>query len=178
MTLSRFLRDYLYIPLGGNRLGRGRSDANLMATMTLGGLWHGAAVTFVAWGALHGVFLTAERHVRGHLHLNVWVRRFIVVNGFAFTMIFFRSPNFEVATTYLSRFAHPAAATMWKPIVLVLTFGMIALQWMPQRPLGRVRVWFEGLQPAALAAAMVASILVVTATVPSQGVPPFIYFQF
>ncbi len=58
MTLSRFLRDYLYIPLGGNRKGRMRRYANLMITMLLGGLWHGAGWTFVAWGALHGIYLT------------------------------------------------------------------------------------------------------------------------
>jgi len=57
MTLSRFLRDYLYVPLGGNRKGPGRRHVNLMATMLLGGLWHGAGWTFVAWGALHGAYL-------------------------------------------------------------------------------------------------------------------------
>ena len=58
MTLSRFLRDYLYIPLGGNRKGTMRRYINLMITMLLGGLWHGAGWTFVAWGALHGIYLT------------------------------------------------------------------------------------------------------------------------
>ena len=57
MTLSQFLRDYLYIPLGGNRHGRVLRYVNLMITMLLGGLWHGAAWTFVVWGALHGVYL-------------------------------------------------------------------------------------------------------------------------
>jgi alginate O-acetyltransferase complex protein AlgI len=57
MTLSRFLRDYLYVPLGGNRKGPVRRYTNLLATMVIGGLWHGAAWTFVAWGALHGIFL-------------------------------------------------------------------------------------------------------------------------
>ncbi len=57
MTLSRFLRDYLYIPLGGNRRGALRRYANLMLTMLLGGLWHGAAWTFVIWGGLHGLYL-------------------------------------------------------------------------------------------------------------------------
>jgi alginate O-acetyltransferase complex protein AlgI len=60
MTLSRFLRDYLYIPLGGNRKGKLRRYANLMATMLLGGLWHGAGWTFVCWGALHGIYLTVN----------------------------------------------------------------------------------------------------------------------
>ena len=57
MTLSRFLRDYLYIPLGGNRHGRSRRYLNLMATMVLGGFWHGAGWTFIAWGTLHGLYL-------------------------------------------------------------------------------------------------------------------------
>lgn len=61
MTLSRFLRDYLYFPLGGGRLGAWRRSINLMITMLLGGLWHGAAWTFVAWGALHGLFLLLHR---------------------------------------------------------------------------------------------------------------------
>ncbi|HEX3425172.1 MAG TPA: MBOAT family O-acyltransferase [Acidimicrobiales bacterium] len=61
MTLSRWLRDYLYIPLGGNRRGRVRTYVNIMITMLLGGLWHGAAWTFVAWGALHGIGLCVER---------------------------------------------------------------------------------------------------------------------
>ena len=61
MSLSRFLRDYLYIPLGGNRHGEARRAANLMLTMLLGGLWHGAAWNFVAWGGLHGVYLIVHR---------------------------------------------------------------------------------------------------------------------
>jgi alginate O-acetyltransferase complex protein AlgI len=61
MTLSRFLRDYLYIPLGGNRGGPGRGAASLMITMLLGGLWHGAHWSFMLWGGLHGIFLIVNR---------------------------------------------------------------------------------------------------------------------
>ena len=64
ITLSTWLRDYLYIPLGGNRKGKGRTYINLMLTMLLGGLWHGASWTFVVWGALHGIYLCAERWLR------------------------------------------------------------------------------------------------------------------
>ena len=64
ITLSAWLRDYLYIPLGGNRKGVGRTYVNLMLTMLLGGLWHGASWTFVVWGALHGIFLCVERWLR------------------------------------------------------------------------------------------------------------------
>lgn len=68
MTLSRFLRDYLYVPLGGNRKGPTRRYINLMITMVLGGLWHGAGWTYLAWGALHGIYLVANhawRYLRG-----------------------------------------------------------------------------------------------------------------
>jgi D-alanyl-lipoteichoic acid acyltransferase DltB (MBOAT superfamily) len=65
VTLSRFLRDYLYIPLGGNQRSGARRYANLLITMLLGGLWHGAAWTFVAWGALHGVYLVINRLWQG-----------------------------------------------------------------------------------------------------------------
>ena len=64
ITLSAWLRDYLYIPLGGNRKGEGRTYINLMLTMLLGGLWHGASWTFVAWGGLHGLYLWVEKFVR------------------------------------------------------------------------------------------------------------------
>ncbi len=60
ITLSRFLRDYVYIPLGGNRRGEARRNVNLMATMLLGGLWHGAAWNFVLWGGLHGTYLIVQ----------------------------------------------------------------------------------------------------------------------
>ena len=68
MTLSRFLKDYLYIPLGGNRFGANRRSLNLMATMLLGGLWHGAAWTFVVWGGLHGFYLLVNHSWRSRVH--------------------------------------------------------------------------------------------------------------
>src|SRR5207248_5745130 len=87
MTLSRFLRDYLYIPLGGNRLGRVRRYVNLMVTMLLGGLWHGANWTFVVWGGIHGVGLATERLFVGKREitpsssfLGRWARRIFIFN--------------------------------------------------------------------------------------------------
>src|SRR5437773_9356704 len=64
MTLSRWLRDYLYIPLGGNRQGRTRTYLNLIVTMLLGGLWHGASWNFLIWGGYHGALLALERAIR------------------------------------------------------------------------------------------------------------------
>lgn len=71
MTLSRFLRDYVYVPLGGNRKGKSRRYANLMLTMLLGGLWHGAGWTFVMWGGLHGLYLVIN-HAWTRLHKHLW----------------------------------------------------------------------------------------------------------
>ena len=73
MTLSRFLRDYLYIPLGGNRRGSGRRWVNLMLTMLLGGAWHGAGWTFIVWGALHGLFLVVHGAWRQGLARLAWL---------------------------------------------------------------------------------------------------------
>src|SRR3954453_14547877 len=80
MTLSRYLRDFLYIPLGGSRGGKLQTARNLMITMLLGGLWHGAAWGFVLWGALHGLYLVAERPLRDRVHAPAWLRWLIVLN--------------------------------------------------------------------------------------------------
>ena len=107
MTLSRFLRDYLYIPLGGNRLGERRRQVNLMATMVLGGLWHGANWTFVAWGALHGVYLTVNhwwRNLRGGRRPGLigraagWTLTFLAV---VVAWVFFRADTFHGALAVL-----------------------------------------------------------------------------
>ncbi|MBI3517607.1 MAG: MBOAT family protein [Proteobacteria bacterium] len=102
MTLSRFLRDYLYIPLGGNRKGPTRRYVNLMLTMTIGGLWHGAAWTFVLWGFLHGSYLVINHAWRAvWTPLDRWwsrtVARFITVVAVIISMVTFRAPDLPVA---------------------------------------------------------------------------------
>lgn len=98
MTLSRFLRDYLYIPMGGNRNGELQRYRNLILTMLIGGLWHGAAWTFVAWGALHGVALAInqlwDRYVRIRLFGLGWVLTFVLV---ALLWVLFRATSFDRA---------------------------------------------------------------------------------
>jgi alginate O-acetyltransferase complex protein AlgI len=115
MTLSQFLRDYLYIPLGGNRHGRVLRYVNLMITMVLGGLWHGAAWTFVIWGALHGVYLcvnhawnrfvpaVAPRFART-ADIVALVLTFLAV---VIAWVFFRADNTASALSILSRMADP-----------------------------------------------------------------------
>jgi alginate O-acetyltransferase complex protein AlgI len=110
MSLSTWLRDYLYIPLGGNLKGRVRTYINLMVTMLLGGLWHGASWTFVLWGGLHGLYLAAERFLREAIPEREWFRTvwfkvamalvtYFLVN---ITWVFFRAQSLGDASTYLA----------------------------------------------------------------------------
>jgi D-alanyl-lipoteichoic acid acyltransferase DltB (MBOAT superfamily) len=106
ITLSRFLQKYLYIPLGGNRHGTFRKHLNLMITMLLGGLWHGANWTFVVWGGLHGLFLIVNHFSREVLKFTLpkpiaWVLTMMAV-GLAW--IFFRAENFTVAIAMIRSF--------------------------------------------------------------------------
>ncbi|MNY26190.1 Peptidoglycan O-acetyltransferase [compost metagenome] len=102
MTLSRFLRDYLYFPLGGNRKGSRRRSVNLMLTMLLGGLWHGAGWTFIVWGGLHGVYLlvnhawqSSGRRMPG---IVAWPLTFVAV---VCAWVFFRADNLHAAGNLL-----------------------------------------------------------------------------
>ena len=108
MTLSRFLRDYLYFPLGGNRRGKARRYLNLMITMVLGGLWHGASWTFVAWGTLHGLYLVANHAWRAASHRlglrprqsTVWTRglaRLLTFVSVVMAWVLFRADSFASA---------------------------------------------------------------------------------
>lgn len=98
MTLSRFLRDYLYIPLGGNRKGNIRTYVNLITTFLLGGLWHGAGWTFIIWGLLHGIALAIHRFWQSlGFRMNKILAWFITFNFINITWIFFRAKDFESA---------------------------------------------------------------------------------
>ena len=102
ITLSRFLRDYLYVPLGGNRRGELHRHGNLITVMLLGGLWHGAAWTFVFWGGLHGIYLVLNhlwRRVGGRLPALLAAP--VCFLAVVLAWVFFRAPTFEVATTML-----------------------------------------------------------------------------
>ena len=111
MTLSRFLRDYVYIPLGGNRHGPRRRMINLMLTMLIGGFWHGAAWTFVAWGALHGAYLIINhgwQRIEGSFWLpwrgrpaGRWLARLITFMAVMLAWVFFRAESFAAATNVL-----------------------------------------------------------------------------
>ena len=116
MTLSRFLRDYLYIAIGGGRCGVARRHANLLVTMLLGGLWHGASWTFVAWGALHGIYLMINHGWRAARRrfglapgpesaIGRWTARTVTFGCVAVGWVFFRAESFDGASTLLAGMA-------------------------------------------------------------------------
>ena len=131
ITLSTWLRDYLYIPLGGGRGSKGRVQFNLMATMALGGLWHGAGGTYVAWGVLHGVYLCIFHLLkpsmdRGDLRwLTAWPRWIKIIVFFQFVSlayIVFRSPDLGFCGRYLAHLAQSdwlTAETSWSGVALL-----------------------------------------------------------
>ncbi len=107
ISLSTWLRDYLYIPLGGNKHGITRMYAALMITMLLGGLWHGAAWTFVVWGALHGIYLVVERMLRSKIQIKINAFTGILLALLTYTMVnftwvFFRAREFSTAKNMIT----------------------------------------------------------------------------
>lgn len=124
MTLSRFLRDYLYIPLGGNRKGPVRRYTNLMITMLLGGLWHGAGITFVLWGLLHGLYLcinnawTAFRQKLGWKPMPKHLAISITFLAVVFAWVPFRSGNYELASSGNARLAWNTTASFYHSMVI------------------------------------------------------------
>ena len=98
MTLSRFLRDYIYIPLGGNKKGSFRTYSNLLTTFLIGGLWHGAGWTFIFWGLLHGIALAIHRAWQSFgFKMNMILAWFITFNFVNITWVFFRAKSWEDA---------------------------------------------------------------------------------
>ncbi|MCF7674371.1 MAG: MBOAT family protein [Akkermansiaceae bacterium] len=124
MTLSRFLRDYLYIPLGGNRRGPSRRYANLMVTMLLGGLWHGAGITFLLWGGLHGLYLCvnnawiALRRKLGWRPLPRLLAVTITFMAVVFAWVPFRSGNYELASSGNARLAWETTTRFYHSMVV------------------------------------------------------------
>jgi alginate O-acetyltransferase complex protein AlgI len=187
ISLSSWLRDYLYIPLGGSRGGAVRTCINLMITMLLGGLWHGAAWTFVVWGALQGLYLVAHRlwnsivwppllRVRQSAVWH-WTARLLMFHAVCLGWVFFRAPSFDVAFAVLRRLAIPGAATLaTAPVIFALIAGL-AGQYQPLR--WRRALEYElGCWPAAACGAAFAGAVFIIELLGPSGVAPFIYFRF
>jgi len=178
MTLSRFLRDFVYIPLGGSRGTRLMTYRNLMITMLLGGLWHGAAWTFVLWGGYNGAGLVIEHALGGRVRFPGWLRWLVTFHLVVLGWVMFRAESLSATWAFLSRLASPGAATLWKVPVLAAIVVAIGPQLLPERPVQALQDRIGRMAPLVLAPAIAVLILFIGATVPSQGVPPFIYFRF
>jgi alginate O-acetyltransferase complex protein AlgI len=189
MTLSRWLRDYLYIPLGGSKgQSRARTERNIMLTMLLGGLWHGAAWNFVLWGGIHGAWQVLER--RGVLlggteptgRTKLW-RGIITFHVVCLAWVFFRAETFTVAMRMLGQLVtgwgvapalQPTVPFIWLPIVIA---GSLAVQLTPGDVGDRVMALFSR-RGVVFQGVSLAALLLVIDTLGPVGVAPFIYFQF
>lgn len=188
ISLSTWLRDYLYVPLGGNRRGTARTYTNLMITMLLGGLWHGAAWTFVVWGGLHGLYLGVERACRSRWKdvpfwqstagkLMLALLTYLLVN---ITWVFFRSQNFATARRLLRSMlfldtAGTAVLTTWLLISGAVTIViMAAAHWRMRHRLFHDEVARMPVPAVGLLWGAMLFLIVIT----QGGGNAFIYFQF
>ncbi|MBW3637906.1 MAG: MBOAT family protein [Armatimonadetes bacterium] len=185
ISLSTWLRDYLYVPLGGNRRGEARTYINLMLTMLLGGLWHGASWNFLIWGGIHGSMLAFERHQKTNGFFGRWPRAVRVGLTFLVVMLswtFFRAPDLPSALNYWGRLfaltpAQPGAdllsGVVYQPYYLFSIALAALVAW--QSP--TVWAWTQRLTwpKAAFCLGTLWLSLVVLLT---QTYNPFIYFIF
>ncbi len=184
ISLSTWLRDYLYISLGGNRGGRARTARNLAITMLLGGLWHGAAWTFVAWGLLHALALAGQRMASPwlrRLHArNPWVAASIgrlatlavVVNGW----VLFRAASFEAAMAMLRQMYAPAPGIGWLfPFALFVLPATILIHVLWLKPWGR---WLELPHDRWYTPIVLFTMLGCVLVFHPENYNPFLYFQF
>jgi D-alanyl-lipoteichoic acid acyltransferase DltB (MBOAT superfamily) len=188
MSLSRWLRDYLYIPLGGNRGGPLFTYRNLLLTMLLGGLWHGAAWQFVIWGGIHGAGLAIERllaerrEARGDAPPRDTVARRVVGRLVTFHVVclawvFFRADGVGQAFAVLGRLLSFSGGGTVTAVVLTLVVLGIAVQYLPKDATGRLQQGFSRLSLGVQGAAL-AFVLVSISVLGNQGVAAFIYFKF
>jgi alginate O-acetyltransferase complex protein AlgI len=185
ISLSTFLRDYLYIPLGGNRKGPRRTYVNLIIVMLLGGLWHGANWTFLAWGAYHGILLALERFRGKRSAYQAWPRPIRVATTFVLVLISwvpFRSTSLGAAIDYLGAMIGQGrtgpgmlllpALLYARGTLLIMTIGVVVVAWPIQaHEWSREVTWPKAIIVHPL---FCASLLVMF----SQSFNPFLYFQF
>ena len=177
ISLSTWFRDYVYVPLGGNRKGKARTYLNMVLTMVISGLWHGAAWTFVIWGALHALGRAVTRELEATSFYRDRVPRLLkqafVFAFVSFAWIFFRAQSLDDATTIVSRIFTESRADPRLPLLLAGLVGSVwAYQLVHESRLRRL------LQPAFVRVALVIAMLLYLAVVPGGRSQPFIYFQF
>jgi alginate O-acetyltransferase complex protein AlgI len=185
ISLSTWLRDYLYIPLGGSRGSELKTYRNLAVTMLLGGLWHGANWTFVVWGAIHGLGLSLERFLFGHRNgyaeaggWRRWLQRTITFHVVCLTWIFFRADSISTALAMIGQLGHfrwsPNYTAAW--LFLGILGGLGLLIDLKSEKTGREYI-FQGESPFLRLGAAATAVAVMILFAASQG-NAFIYFQF
>jgi len=184
ISLSTWLRDYLYIPLGGNRCGRGRTVLNLMLTMLLGGLWHGASWNFVVWGGLHGTALAIHRVWRGDARKSTEGGLAWQAVSWAGTLLFttlcwvvFRAADIELAGEVLRKLAFVESEGIdWFYLQAVVVLGLAVALHVLTAVRGEKRLELSLHGPVRWG--LFAASLVVMLYLMPTGPAPFIYFQF
>jgi D-alanyl-lipoteichoic acid acyltransferase DltB (MBOAT superfamily) len=190
ISLSQWLRDYLYISLGGNRKGKIRTYLNLMITMLLGGLWHGASLRFIIWGGLHGIGLVINKlwnSLFGNHKKTSWFGRllaiFITFNFVNFCWIFFRAPDMDSAILMLKQitenFSPGSFLTVipaYSSVLLLMAVGYI-IHFLPEKVKESYRGFFIRI-PLLAQMVIVLLIAVILYQMRTADVMPFIYFRF
>jgi len=189
ISLSSWLRDYLYISMGGNRKGKIRTYFNLFMTMLIGGLWHGASWKFVVWGGLHGLMLTIERFFKQYIKVpdNRLTRIVCILLTFhfvAFCWIFFRADSFETAGKVIASIGDLTFAPHdwfvvlegYKNVFILVAIGYI-MHFLPENLVNNIKAGFNAIPlfGKATLAGLIFWLIFATA---SSGPQPFIYFQF
>lgn len=174
ISLSTFLRDYLYFPLGGNRRGEGRAAMNVMIVMTLGGLWHGASWTFVAWGLAHGLAILTYRATRPWWDgAPVVVQRALTLLLVVAAWVLFRAPDFSTAGIIYAGMVGAGGNTIGAPALLIVSIGALCVFVTLARP-AVDREWAVRKRTVVAAGALVGIAVILM----RAGSSPFLYYQF
>jgi len=178
ISLSSCLRDYLYIPLGGNRKGVAKTYRNLMLTMLFGGLWHGVSWTFVVWGAYHGVLLCLHRVFATQWErLSVVAQRLVMFLAVVVGWVVFRATSFSMATGILRTMFVPTDGIIASDVNLSLVTATMAIAaWWSMRGPNAFEIDYDRMRArrATMALAFGAGLALIVTARPS----PFLYFQF
>ncbi len=188
ISLSSWLKDYLYIPLGGNRKGKKRTYVNLFITMLLGGLWHGANLRFVIWGALHGIYLAIHKLYvtafpnKGNAKWH-WLRVIVTFHIVTFTWMAFRSESMKMVSDMFHQMLYNfngahlfEIIAAYKTTLSLIAIGFI-IHWLPNK----AKNWYKGrfvLLPTYLKVIVTVVVVFILAQFTSADLQPFIYFQF
>ncbi len=188
ISLSSWLKDYLYISLGGNRKGKRRTYINLMLTMLLGGLWHGASWRFVIWGGFHGIALAVERflHIPDFINKSK-LRRLagivITVHLWLFSLIFFRSQSYDTAFQMIHQIMYyfqPKVFLQWftgYPLIAALMIIGYLSHYTPLKWEAKIKDTLAAM-PIPVKALVFTIVIWIVAQFKSANIQPFIYFQF